>query len=71
MRENNILDPEVRLNDMAGMTKNYTGAEIAGVVKAASSYAFNRHIKVRLFRGIRVVPCSPHQLLGYAFRLRM
>lgn len=46
MRENNILDPEVHLKDMASMTKNYTGAEIAGVVKAASSYAFNRHIKV-------------------------
>jgi SpoVK/Ycf46/Vps4 family AAA+-type ATPase len=46
MRENNILDPAVHLNEMASMTKNYTGAEIAGVVKAASSYAFSRHIKV-------------------------
>lgn len=46
MRENKILDPAVHLNEMASMTKNYTGAEIAGVVKAASSYAFSRHIKV-------------------------
>jgi vesicle-fusing ATPase len=46
MRENNILDHGVHLDEMASMTKNYTGAEIAGVVKAASSYAFTRHIKV-------------------------
>ncbi|GAB5588917.1 transport between ER and Golgi ATPase protein [Umbelopsis nana] len=52
MRENNILDPEVHLKDMASMTKNYTGAEIAGVVKAASSYAFNRHIKLGSVAGV-------------------
>ncbi|KAI9315985.1 P-loop containing nucleoside triphosphate hydrolase protein [Dichotomocladium elegans] len=46
MRTNNILDPDVSLEELANMTKNYSGAEISGVVKAASSYAFTRHTKV-------------------------
>ncbi|KAH8548945.1 P-loop containing nucleoside triphosphate hydrolase protein [Umbelopsis sp. PMI_123] len=52
MRENNILDHGVHLDEMASMTKNYTGAEIAGVVKAASSYAFTRHIKLGSVAGV-------------------
>lgn len=46
MRENNILDPDVDLQELAVVSKNYSGAEIAGVCKSASSFAFNRHIKV-------------------------
>ncbi|KAJ1995461.1 transport between ER and Golgi ATPase protein [Coemansia spiralis] len=46
IRTNNILDTDVNLEELASLTKNYSGAEIAGVVKSASSYAFYRHIKV-------------------------
>jgi vesicle-fusing ATPase len=46
MRENNILDPDVDLPELASMTKNYSGAEINGVVKAAASFAFSRHTEV-------------------------
>ncbi|KAK2591484.1 transport between ER and Golgi ATPase protein [Conoideocrella luteorostrata] len=46
MRENNILDPNVDLEELAGITKNYSGAEINGVVKAAASFAFSRHTEV-------------------------
>ncbi|KAI9322166.1 P-loop containing nucleoside triphosphate hydrolase protein [Dichotomocladium elegans] len=46
MRSNNILGTDVSLEDLADMTKNYSGAEIAGLVKAASSYAFARHGKI-------------------------
>ncbi|OAQ73240.1 vesicular-fusion protein SEC18 [Pochonia chlamydosporia 170] len=46
MRENDILDPDVDLEELAGMTKNYSGAEINGVVKAAASFAFSRHTEV-------------------------
>ncbi|KAJ8662918.1 hypothetical protein O0I10_001094 [Lichtheimia ornata] len=46
MRENDILDTDVSLEELANLTKNYSGAEISGVVKAASSYAFTRHTKV-------------------------
>ncbi|KID88875.1 vesicle fusion factor NSFI [Metarhizium guizhouense ARSEF 977] len=46
MRENNILDSDVDLKELASMTKNYSGAEINGVVKAAASFAFSRHTEV-------------------------
>ncbi|KAI7868132.1 P-loop containing nucleoside triphosphate hydrolase protein [Spinellus fusiger] len=52
MRNNDILDADVSLNELADITKNYSGAEIAGVVKAASSYAFSRHIKVGTVAGV-------------------
>ncbi|KAI8636816.1 P-loop containing nucleoside triphosphate hydrolase protein [Parasitella parasitica] len=52
MRTNNVLESDVNLDDLAELTKNYSGAEISGVVKAASSYAFNRHIKVGTMAGI-------------------
>ncbi|CAM0137867.1 transport between ER and Golgi ATPase protein [Umbelopsis sp. WA50703] len=52
MRESNILDPEVNIELLTELSANYTGAEIAGVVKAASSYALNRHIKVGTAAGV-------------------
>ncbi|CAO3593346.1 unnamed protein product [Absidia cylindrospora] len=52
MRESNILDQDVSVSELAELTKNYSGAEIAGVVKAASSYAFSRHIKVGTVAGV-------------------
>ncbi|KAI8991630.1 P-loop containing nucleoside triphosphate hydrolase protein [Mycotypha africana] len=52
MRSNEVLDDDVNLDELADLTKNYSGAEISGVVKAASSYAFSRHIKVGTLAGI-------------------
>ncbi|EGX45839.1 hypothetical protein AOL_s00117g44 [Orbilia oligospora ATCC 24927] len=52
MRDNNVMDKDVDINELAGMTKNYSGAEISGVVKSASSFAFNRHVKVGTVAGI-------------------
>ncbi|KAF6808765.1 vesicular-fusion protein sec18 [Colletotrichum sojae] len=46
MRDNNIMDRQVDLDSLAAKTKNYSGAEISGVVKAATSFAFNRHTEV-------------------------
>lgn len=46
MKTNNILDDDVDLYELSQLTKNYSGAEIAGLVKSASSFAFNRHVKV-------------------------
>jgi vesicle-fusing ATPase len=46
MRDNSLLGPDVDLNELAFMTKNFSGAEIAGLCKSASSWAFNRHVKV-------------------------
>ncbi|KAK6527812.1 transport between ER and Golgi ATPase protein [Orbilia ellipsospora] len=52
MRDNNVMDTDVDINELAGLTKNYSGAEISGVVKSASSFAFNRHVKVGTVAGI-------------------
>ena len=46
MRTNGILGDDVNLEELASQTKNYSGAEINGVVKAAASFAFSRHTEV-------------------------
>ncbi|KAF5024674.1 hypothetical protein F66182_3244 [Fusarium sp. NRRL 66182] len=46
MRNNNLLHPSVDLDELAGLTKNFSGAEISGLVKAAASCAFSRHTEV-------------------------
>ncbi|KAH7058748.1 vesicle-fusing ATPase [Macrophomina phaseolina] len=46
MRTNGVLESDVDVAELAKLTKNYSGAEITGLVKAASSFAFSRHIKV-------------------------
>jgi len=42
MRENNFLSPDVHLEELAAHTKNFSGAEIEGLVKSAASYTFDR-----------------------------
>jgi len=46
MREHRLLAPDVDLADLAVQTKNFTGAEIEGLVRAAQSTAMNRFIQV-------------------------
>lgn len=46
MRDNNILSEDVNLEELAGLCKNFTGAEIVGLINSATSFALNRHIKV-------------------------
>ncbi|KAF2853894.1 AAA-domain-containing protein [Plenodomus tracheiphilus IPT5] len=46
MRANDVLESDVNVEELAKLTKNFSGAELSGLVKAASSYAFSRHIKV-------------------------
>jgi vesicle-fusing ATPase len=52
MRENNVMDRDVDLAELAHLTKNFSGAEINGLVKSATSFAFNRHVKVGTMAGI-------------------
>ncbi|KZF25230.1 putative vesicle fusion factor [Xylona heveae TC161] len=52
MRANNVMDTDVDLAELARLTKNFSGAEIGGLVKSASSFAFNRHVKVGTVAGI-------------------
>lgn len=44
MRTNKFMDDDVNLEELATLTKNFSGAEIEGLVKAATSYAFSRQI---------------------------
>ena len=46
MRTNGVMADDVNLDELAALTKNFSGAEIGGLVKSATSFAFNRHVKV-------------------------
>ena len=52
MRANGIMDGDVDLYELAALTKNFSGAEISGLVKSATSFAFSRHVKVGTLAGI-------------------
>ncbi|XP_071101101.1 vesicle-fusing ATPase-like isoform X1 [Haliotis cracherodii] len=45
MKENGKLDSDVDIPELAAITKNFSGAEIEGLVRAAQSTAMNRLIK--------------------------
>uniref|UniRef100_A0AAQ4PGG7 Vesicle-fusing ATPase n=1 Tax=Gasterosteus aculeatus aculeatus TaxID=481459 RepID=A0AAQ4PGG7_GASAC len=45
MRQYQLLAADVELKELAAETKNYSGAELEGLVRAAQSTAMNRHIK--------------------------
>jgi vesicle-fusing ATPase len=44
MRASNLLDTAVSLPELATLTKNFSGAELEGLVKSATSFALNRQI---------------------------
>lgn len=46
MRKHGVLDHDVDLAELAARTKNFSGAELNGLVKSATSFAMNRHVKV-------------------------
>lgn len=58
MRTNGVMDHDVDLLELAQVTKNFSGAELNGLVKSATSFAFSRHVKV----------CKPN-LTEFLFRL--
>jgi len=47
MEKGGLLDKDVDLAKLAEITKNYSGAEIEGVVNNASSYAMHRHVDMK------------------------
>ena len=46
MKENSFLGADVDLWQLAQRTKNFSGAEIEGLVKSATSFALNRQVDV-------------------------
>lgn len=50
MRGHQLLSADVDIKELAAETKNFSGAELEGLVRAAQSTAMNRHIKVSKIR---------------------
>lgn len=48
MRENSLLASDVDLDELAALTKNFTGAELEGLCNSATSFAINKHTKAGL-----------------------
>jgi vesicle-fusing ATPase len=70
MKENGFLDAAVSVEALATRTKNYTGAEIEGVCKAAASYAFERNIdKSNLTVRVPTTAASS-RLIHYYYKIR-
>ncbi|CAK9857484.1 unnamed protein product [Sphagnum jensenii] len=44
MKENSFLSADVDLKELASKTKNFSGAELEGLVKSATSFALNRQV---------------------------
>jgi hypothetical protein len=57
MKNNGVMDRDVNLPELASLTKNFSGAEIGGLVKSATSFAFNRHVKVCFPSRIKYYVC--------------
>lgn len=45
MKDNDLLGDDVDFDELAGLTKNFTGAEIEGLCNSASSFAINQYTK--------------------------
>ncbi|KAI8870119.1 AAA-domain-containing protein [Ramicandelaber brevisporus] len=53
MSKSGHLAPDVDINELAATTKNYTGADITGLVRSAVSYAMNRHVVGGTMAGLK------------------
>lgn len=45
MKDNDLLADDVDFDELANLTKNFTGAELEGLVNSASSFAINKYTK--------------------------
>lgn len=52
MNKEGMLDKNVNIDELASKTKNFSGAEIEGLVKSAASFALNRNIKFDPKKGV-------------------
>lgn len=53
LREHHILESNVNLSELAAWAKNFTGAEIEGLVQTAQSYAISRHTSMKNVQEIK------------------
>ncbi|CAN6652611.1 vesicular-fusion protein Sec18p [Trichomonascus vanleenenianus] len=52
MRNEKKLADDVDINELAAMTRNFSGAEIEGLAQSAASFALNRNVKLDPKKGI-------------------
>lgn len=52
MREEKKIKEDVSTEEIASLTKNFSGAEIEGLVKSAASFALNRNVQLDPKKGI-------------------
>ena len=62
MRQENAMGPDVQIEELASKNETLSGAEIGGLVESASSFAFNRHVKVCPRSPTEYHPPSTNQL---------
>ncbi|XP_071822436.1 vesicle-fusing ATPase-like isoform X2 [Apostichopus japonicus] len=71
MRESGRLDKDVVVKELAAETKNYSGAEIAGLVRAAQSMAMNRVITAASKVEVNYEDAKKMQVTRYDFDMAM
>jgi len=71
LREHGFLDEAVSISDLAARTKNYTGAEIEGVVRSAVSYAMQTQIDVENIGQIDVAKLKQIRISQEFFELAL
>ncbi|KAK4101915.1 AAA-domain-containing protein [Parathielavia hyrcaniae] len=52
MKKNNVMGNDVDVAELAALTKNFSGAELSGLVKSATSFAFARNTKAGTTAGV-------------------
>ncbi|KAF2076106.1 hypothetical protein CYY_002568 [Polysphondylium violaceum] len=56
MNKEGALASDVHVEEYAKITRNYSGAEIEGVVKSAISYAFSRQVDTKNIKKVEIKP---------------
>ena len=56
MKSNGFLESDVDLAKLADLTKNFTGAELEGLVKSASSFALEREVDINNLTKVNMDP---------------
>lgn len=71
LKENDILDPSISLPGLAARTKNYSGAEISGLVRLASSFAFARHTEMKDGKGPKIDDVKKLKVIHQDFEMAL